>query len=343
MKVMTYRIEEYNKDKISDFELYTSTNYAPVVIRNIVDYWPAVNKGKSSDESFARYIRSFCNSTEVPIILLAPEHQGRIFYKNELDGFNFERRNATISAVAKQLISYFNDTGQSPTLAIQSAPVNECIPHFLAQNPSPKFLTKIAPRIWMGNKATVPAHYDESHNLACVVSGRRRFTLFPPEQIKNLYIGPIDYTPTGPAISLVDFSRPDFIKHPKFKQALENSYVAELEPGDAIYIPPLWWHQVEAMGGINTLVNYWWGGSIELNQDKLAPVDSMMHALLTIKDLPAPERVAWRTFFDHYVFQTEGDRVVHVPTHKKGILAKGKMDGKAGVINWLIEQLEKHR
>ena len=346
---MTYRIEEYNKNNIDDFTLYTSEHYAPVVIRDLVGNWPAVAKGKQGDEAFARYIRAFCNNNQVPVILMAPQHRGRIFYNRDFAGFNFERRNAAISGVARQLIGYLHDKEPSPTLAVQSAPVKECLPEFLTQNPSPAFLAGIAPRIWLGNKARVPAHYDESHNIACVISGRRRFTLFPPEQLKNLYIGPIDHTPTGPAISLVDMNNPDFEKHPKFKQALQHAHVAELEPGDGIYIPPLWWHQVEALGEINTLVNYWWGGSIELEQTKLAPLDSMMHALLTIKDLPAPQRQAWRCFFDHYVFQTAGEPLTYVPQGKRGILAGKAEQGeeangvKASVINWLIKQLEKQR
>ncbi|WP_281558394.1 cupin-like domain-containing protein [Thalassomonas sp. RHCl1] len=346
---MTRWIEEYNKNNISDFASYISNHYAPVVIRNLVDSWPAVEKGKQGDEAFARYLRAFCNNSQVPVILMAPQHQGRIFYNHDFEGFNFQRRNGTISAVAKQLIAYLHVKGASPTLAVQSAPVKQCLPEFLTQNPSPAFLSKVSPRIWLGNKALVPAHYDESHNIACVISGKRRFTLFPPEQIKNLYVGPIDYTPTGPAISLVDVNNPDLEKHPRFEQALSHAYVAELEPGDGLYIPPLWWHQVEASGGINTLVNYWWGGSIELEQNKLAPVDSMMHALLTIKDLPVAERLAWRSFYDHYVFQTGGDPLEHVPASKKGILAKNDNGteaigrAKASVVNWLIKQLEKHR
>ena len=82
--------------------------------------------------------------------------------------------------------------------------------------------------------------------------------LFPSGQIKNLYVGPLDFTLSGQAISLVDFHAPDFERFPRFKLALQHAQVAELEPGDAIYIPSLWFHHVESFDPLSILMNYWW-------------------------------------------------------------------------------------
>ena len=69
---------------------------------------------------------------------------------------------------------------------------------------------------------------------------------FPPDQVANLY-GAVDLTPAGQAISLVDTRKPDLEKHPDFRHAMMQAFSAELQPGDAIFIPSLWWHQVESL------------------------------------------------------------------------------------------------
>ncbi len=103
----------------------------------------------------------------------------------------------------------------------------------------------VRPRLWLGNAFLTPAHIDELDNLACVVAGRRRFTLFPPEQVRNLYIGLLDSTPAGAPVSMVSLKAPDFERYPR-REALAASRVTELEPGDALFIPAVWWHHVES-------------------------------------------------------------------------------------------------
>jgi Cupin-like domain len=104
----------------------------------------------------------------------------------------------------------------------------------------PLFDAGILPRIWLGNRITTPTHVDEWNNVGCVVAGRRRFTLFPPEQIGNLYIGPLDFAPTGASMSMVSLRDPDFARYPKFRDALAAAQTAELGPGGRpIYSAPV--------------------------------------------------------------------------------------------------------
>jgi hypothetical protein len=177
----------------------------------------------------------------------------------------------------------------------------------------------IQPRLWIGNRVTTPAHFDELHNIACVVCGRRRFTLFPPEQVRNLYIGPLDFAPTGAAISLARLDQPDDPRFPRLRLALAEAQVAELEPGDAIYIPPLWWHHVASLERLNALVNYWWRPASGDEKSANTAMGCLMHCLLNLRSLPPAERAAWRQLMDHYVFGDE-DPAAHIPPERRGVL-----------------------
>ncbi|MBV9528696.1 cupin-like domain-containing protein, partial [Sphingomonas sp.] len=193
------------------------------------------------------------------------------------------------------------------------------------------------PRIWIGNSSRVAPHYDESDNIACVVSGRRRFILFPPEQVANLYVGPIDKTVAGQPTSMVDLEAVDFGRFPKFREALEHALVADLEPGDAIYIPALWWHAVQANGQLNVLVNYWWN---EAPVDAGSPMHALGHALLTISHLPKEKRQAWRNLFDHYVFRANGDPAAHIPVSARGIIGRSNPEVRKALRQYLVRALQ---
>lgn len=203
----------------------------------------------------------FDRGGQADAVLMPPEAGGRLFYAPDMQSFNFVRTRRTVSAVIEQVARY-SQFPVAPAVAMQSALLADVLPGFADDNRVPLLAAapccNPAPRLWLGNEVITPAHFDESHNLACVVSGRRRFTLFPPEQAPNLYIGPLDFAPTPTPISMVAFRAPDFARFPRFRAALDAAIVAELEPGDALYIPSLWWHHVESIGVLNTMVNYWW-------------------------------------------------------------------------------------
>lgn len=233
----------------------------PVVLRGYVDRWPAVARARHSPEALCRYLLQFDRGTAADTVLMPPEANGRLFYSPDMKGFNFVRSKRTVAAVLEQVARY-SQFPVAPAVAMQSALLDDVLPGFAQENRVPPMEQlndpAVKPRLWLGNEVITPAHFDESHNLACVVSGRRRFTLFAPEQGRNLSIGPLDFAPTPTPISLVAFRAPDFARFPKFREALAHAIVAELGPGDALYIPSLWWHHVESIGVLNTMVNYWW-------------------------------------------------------------------------------------
>jgi len=175
--------------------------------------------------------------------------------------------------------------------------------------------------------------------VACCVAGRRRFTLFPPGQIANLYVGPIDHAPTGTPLSLVDFARPDLERFPRFGDALASAQAAELAPGDAIYIPPLWWHHVVSLEPFNMLVNYWWMRTAPGCAPPPSALDSLLHAVATLRALPAAQRRAWREIFEHYIFDTERDVAGHIPPERRSVLGPMTTEQQAQVRAFLARRL----
>ncbi len=290
----------------------------PAVLRGFVRHWPAVQLAMQSPEAICHYLVACDSGHPVDALLAAAEHKGRLFYQGDMQGFNFARRQLPITHVIEQLVRY-SQFPQPPSVAVQSALVDDCLPRFGLENAAPFLDPAVRPRIWIGNTITTPAHFDESHNIACVVAGRRRFTLFAPEQVGNLYIGPLDFAPTPTPISMVDFSAPDFTRFPRFRDALANALVADLGPGDALYIPTLWWHHVQSHGMLNILVNYWWKGA-----SVVSPIAAMVRCMHEMEALAPAERRAWAAMFAHYVFDPDVDPGAHIDAHARGVLAKAR-------------------
>ncbi len=317
------------------------TQYRPAVMRGLVRDWPAVQAALRSPAECCGYLAAFDTGHPVDAILMRPEERGRISYNDEMDGFNFVRNRVPLSAVMEQLSRYALFEGP-PSVAVQSALIPDCLPGFAAQNRLSILDDAVAPRIWMGNRITVPAHFDESNNVACVVAGRRRFTLFPPEQVGNLYIGPLDFAPTGAAMSLVKFAEPDLARFPKFREALAAACCTEVEPGDAIFIPTLWWHHVESLDArLNVLVNYWWSGALGSVEQTASAMDCLLHGLLNVKPLPPALRKAWEALFHHYVFEASEDDLAQIPADRRGVLGPMSPDARRRVKEVLIARLQR--
>jgi hypothetical protein len=295
-------------------EVLTSTR--PLLLRGLVADWPLVRAAKDSPAAADRYIRGFYEGATVGLVFAPPEAGGRIFYNKDMSGFNFDRLKLKLDEVLDRIAQHLGDD-RPPAIYVGSTTVDTCLPGLRAENDID--FGPVAPlvSIWLGNRTRVAAHFDSPDNIACCAAGRRRFTLFPPEQLRNLYVGPLDFTPAGQAISLVDFHNPDFQTFPRFREALAAAESAELEPGDAIFIPGMWWHHVEALDAFNVLINYWWQRWPAFMGD---PKNALNHALLTVRGLPEAQRRAWFEIFRHYVFEYDEASFVHIPEQRRGIL-----------------------
>jgi hypothetical protein len=294
----------------------------PVILRDLVSAWPVVHAATRSDEDLRDYLLRFDNGGQADAFVGAREIAGKYYYHEALDGFNFERQRMRFADALSTMVASKSDAAAS-TMYLGSLPAEEFLPGFAAQNVLGILPAHVAPRIWLGHTANVSTHFDAFDNVACVVGGRRRFTLYPPDTIDRLYVGPLDHTMAGQPVSLAAAAPADDVRYPRFREVREQALSAELGPGDAIYIPKLWWHQVESLAPFNALVNYWWD-AFAAGPD--APYVSLLLSMIAIAERPAAEREAWKAFFDHYVFRTQGHPLRHLPESQHGLLGPLKPD-----------------
>ncbi|VVT22038.1 conserved hypothetical protein [Sphingomonas sp. EC-HK361] len=327
-------IREIRYEGADAFAQAVADDPGPLVLRGLAADWPLVAAGRAGPEAAAAYLARFDRGSTARAMRAAPAERGRYFYTPDMRGFNFETAQVPMTVLIRQLILWL-DRDDAPSLYAGSASTPEHLPGLAEANPMPLATPGATPRIWIGNASHISTHYDASENIAVVAAGRRRFTLFPPDQTPNLYVGPLDMTIAGQPVSMVDLRAPDLDRYPRFAKAMSAALSAELEPGDAIYIPTLWWHNVVAEGPFNILLNYWYG-----QPPSGSPFAALVHAMQAVRDLPHTEREAWRVWFDHYVFSKDAaTRADHLPDHARGVMDAPSPTRTQRIVDYLVEAL----
>lgn len=300
----------------------------PVVMRGLVAEWPVVRAAQGSPTRLREYLAAFDVGARVEAYFGSPEIAGKYYYAADLKGFNFERRKMKLLDALQVMVESADDA-RAQSIYVGSVPTGDSLPGFAAANTMPLVGQGVSPRIWLGTRSNVSCHHDTYDNVACVIAGRRRFTLFAPQLIGKLYVGPIDNTMAGAPVSLAaSADGPQAGTFPLFEEIRDQALKVELEAGDALYLPKLWWHKVESLAPLNGLVNYWWDA---FGAGPDAPYTTMLLALIAISERPPAERAAWRAFFDHYVFRTGGHPLAHLPPEQHGLLGPLKPENYARI------------
>ena len=130
-----------------------------------------------------------------------------------------------------------------------------------ADAPPPAYLRGVRvqnAKLWIGPVGMVSGmHRDLADNLHAQVSGRKRFTLVAPQQSACVY--PNSFFDSVPNGCRIDVEHPDYARFPRLRDA--EMLVAELDPGDVVYIPRGWWHHVRTLD-LSISVNFWWASGV---------------------------------------------------------------------------------
>ena len=314
-------IEGIAPDQIPFDELFASKQ--PIILRGLISGWPLVQAGLKSAESALDYLTAGYGGKPFKVYVGNSKIKGRFYYNESATSLNYHVKTMSLADVFASIKESLGREEHTyyfiPSLVFQDgfpaleSDNNIVFDHEIFQR------VRVTKKSWIGTESITGAHFDLPSNFACCAVGRRRFTLFPPDQVHNLYPGPIHLTPGGQVTTMVDIRNPDFERYPRFRAALDAAVVADLEPGDGLYYPSMWWHEVESKDRFNAMINHWWYAAPRYMAD---PMDVVMHAILGLRDRPEIEKQAWRELFDYYVFGPADKPRAHLPEDAHGVLAE---------------------
>ncbi len=328
-------IDEVTCTAGTDYHDLVLASDQPLVLRGLANHWPIVAAARTSDAAVLAYLRAGASEAPVQFVVAPPGSGGRMHYDDDMRGFNFRRGQAPLGPLLDELARLSGET-DAAAMAAQGVLAEQAAPGFCDENRLDWLPATAKARLWIGNRIEVAIHSDPADNIACVAAGRRRFTLFAPEQLPNLAMGPFDPTPAGTPIGMADPLRPDFDRFPRFRQAMDSALSAELLPGDGIFIPYHWYHHVQSLDPVSILVNHWWN---DAPADGGSPWDAMLHAIMAIRHLPPNQRQAWQAMFSHYAFLASGDPREHLPAHIHGVLGAESPADRLAIRQMLLKNL----
>ena len=210
----------------------------PVLIRGVVCDWPAYKKW-SGAEFLQKYGGvSVLTNRQV-------KHDGPI-----------ESKEFTLSCYLQYIYETTDDTpyyltdwsfsAVFPEL-VQDYNVPEYFKNWLRRIPDEKLIgNQIQRWIYIGAKNTgTIMHRDFLHSSSwnAVITGAKRWVFYSDNETENVYNGD------------VDAFNPDLTTYPNFSKA--KGYTCIQKPGDMIFTPSLWWHQVKNVeAGISINENF---------------------------------------------------------------------------------------
>jgi lysine-specific demethylase 8 len=230
----------------------------PVTRAPVQDTVPVIIRGENVVGKVAEWtpehISERLGERDVPISIA--DADGAFRYNPDMaGGLHFE------PIQGAKLAAEFRGAAKDRKLCMQQMPIETRLPELFDELTVPPYvpIAKINDiNLWMASAdSRTPLHYDDMHNIFAQIEGRKRFRLFNPAQFDVLYPGPLNTR--SQHLSQVDLNAPDLRRFPKFAQA--EYWEAVVTPGDMLFMPAFWWHQVSAPD-LAVSVNYWWRADV---------------------------------------------------------------------------------
>ncbi|MCQ9182137.1 cupin-like domain-containing protein [Streptomyces sp. IBSBF 2953] len=240
-------------------DIISSLPEEPLTRASVLTTTPVVIRGSDALGAMRKwtpeYISERLGEREMPVSIADADGAFR-YNLDTRQGLRYE------SMPGSRLAAEFRDTSSGRRLSMQQMSIPGALPELhedLTVPPCVPAASLTDVNLWMASGASnTPLHYDNMNNLFAQLDGTKRFLLFSPAQSDLLYPGPLDIRTRH--LSRVDVRAPDLRQFPRFEQA--EYWEAVVEPGDLLFLPAFWWHQVSAQEEASVSVNYWWRGDV---------------------------------------------------------------------------------
>lgn len=134
-------------------------------------------------------------------------------------------------------------------------PLLEYFPELLRVLQPPRYFSTsllTQANIWIGPAGTNSnLHCDPDHNLFFQVEGRKRVRLISPKDSKPLKPVRNTFHDMYSPVDLTDSAQLEELAR------VVKVYETVVEPGDVLYIPAFWWHNIDSLAPSVSL-NFWW-------------------------------------------------------------------------------------
>ena len=244
-----------------DFERWKREPSGPIILRGAFADWPLFRDLKqcATDDARLDYLSSRFGDNVVGYTRVPASDPFMGYDTRGQQNFKYAPASCKVSEFCDLMRAAAKDPDADVLYARGGANSVRTWPEFSRAIRPLGFLKGMTPNgegIWLGNGRHITyLHQDAHFNFFAMVTGIKRVLLYPLEAIPDLYPTPFYGGIAGTTSSYVRPGAPDLQKFPRFADAARHSWVAQIEDGDVLCLPPCWWHHVEAAPGVNLMIN----------------------------------------------------------------------------------------
>ncbi|XP_002067999.2 lysine-specific demethylase 8 [Drosophila willistoni] len=236
-------IPQIDAPSLNEFRTLCYEPHQPTLLLNTMNHWPAMDKWRNLN-----YLLKVAGNRTVPIEIgsnYASEEWSQQLVK--IRDFLHRQFNGEDEAKEIEYLAQHELFAQIPDLK-----ADICLPDYCTVR-SDDSATDVDIKAWLGPAGTIsPMHYDPKHNLLCQVFGSKQIILASPKDTEKLYPHQSEFLGNT---SQIDAAKLDLQTYPLAESV--QFYELFLQPGDCLYMPPKWWHYVQAKTP-SFSVSFWW-------------------------------------------------------------------------------------